>query len=58
MIDVALKTTKYAINGNSINTLLRKELMLFIVPDNYGVTYCALHISTTCIAVILYFKIC
>ena len=57
MIDVALTTNKYTINGNSISIILRKELMLFIVPDNYGVTYCALHISTPCNAVILYFKI-
>jgi hypothetical protein len=58
MIDVALKTTKYTINGNSISIFLRKELMLYIVPDNYGGTYCALLISTPCNAVIFYFKIC
>jgi hypothetical protein len=34
MIYVALKTTKYTINGNSISISLRNELMQFIVPDN------------------------
>jgi hypothetical protein len=56
MIDVALKTTKYTINGNYISIFLRKELMIFIVPDNYGVTYCPLHISTPCNAVTLYLR--
>jgi hypothetical protein len=50
-------TTKYTINGNSISIFLRKELMLFIVPDNYAVTYGTLRISVPCIGVILYLRI-
>jgi hypothetical protein len=38
MIDAEIKTTKYTINENSTSIFLRKELMMIIVPDNYGVT--------------------